>query len=143
MSTPATRRFAEEIFSVIGRRVEVETSEGRLYQGDLIGADEKLNLVLDRVSSSSDKVFKVVLNGSFVKEIRLIEKPFDLKALSERLGKVFPGLVKLREDIGAVVVMDKFKVTEHGLVEGVGLAGERVKMVYEEFLRESKKATTK
>jgi len=58
--------------------------------------------------------------------------------LSERLNRIFPGLVKLREDVGAIIVMDKIKVTEQGVVEGVGLAAERAKTVYEEFLKESK-----
>ena len=81
----------------------------------------------------------MIINGDFVKEIRLIEKPFDFKGLAERLSRVFPGLVKLREDIGAIIVMDKIKITEHGVVEGSGLAAERAKAIFEEFIRETKK----
>jgi hypothetical protein len=47
-------------------------------------------------------------------------------------------LVKIRDDIGAIIVMDKIKVTEFGLEEGSGLAASRVKAVYDEFLKESK-----
>lgn len=132
------KRFNDEIVALIGRRVVVETSEGRVYEGDLLGMDEKLDLILDNVTGAGENVYKVVLNGSFVKEMRLVEKPFDLRALAERLNRVFPGLIKLREDIRAIIVMDKIKVTEQG-VEGTGLAAERVKAVYEEFVRESKK----
>jgi small nuclear ribonucleoprotein (snRNP)-like protein len=121
--------------SIVGKRVEVETSEGKKYQGNLKGVDDKLDLIIDDIFGA-DKTFKIVINGSFVKEIRLVEQPFDLKALAERLGRVFPGLVKVREDIGAIIVMDKIKVTEHGVVEGGGLAGDRVKAVYNEFVRE-------
>lgn len=138
LSSMVYKRFNDEIVALIGRRVVVETSEGRVYEGDLLGMDEKLDLILDNVTGAGENVYKVVLNGSFVKEMRLVEKPFDLRALAERLNRVFPGLIKLREDIRAIIVMDKIKVTEQG-VEGTGLAAERVKAVYEEFVRESKK----
>lgn len=124
---------------LVGRRVAVETTDGRTYQGELLGVDDKLSLILDKVVGAGDNVFKVVLNGDFVREIKLVEKPFDLKALSERLNRVFPGLVRLREDIGAIIVMEKIKVTEQGIVEGGGLAAERVKSVFEEFTREKAK----
>ncbi|MCP8304142.1 MAG: Lsm family RNA-binding protein, partial [archaeon] len=132
------KKFNNEIVSMIGRKVVVETSEGRIYEGDLVGVDGNLNVILDNVSGVGENVYKVVLNRDFLKEIRLVEKPFDLKALAERLNRVFPGLVKIREDIRSIIVMDKIKVTEQG-VEGSGLAAERVKSVYDEFVRESKK----
>ena len=81
---------------------------------------------------------KLMVNGSFVKEIKLLERPFDFKALADRLSRIFPGLVKIRDDIGAIIVMDKIKVTEFGLEEGSGLAASRVKAIYDEFLKESK-----
>ncbi|MCP8320871.1 MAG: small nuclear ribonucleoprotein (Sm), partial [archaeon] len=91
---------------MIGRKVAIETSEGRLYEGDLVGIDEKLNVILNNVLGAGEKVHKIVLNSDFIKEIRLVEKPFDLKALAERLNRVFPGLVKIREDIRSIIVMD-------------------------------------
>ncbi|MEM4726442.1 MAG: Lsm family RNA-binding protein [Nitrososphaerales archaeon] len=131
------RRFAEELILLIGKRVAVSTTYNKTYEGDLVGIDENLNIVLNNVSGVGDKVFKVVINGKFVQELSLIEKPFDLKALADRLSKVFPGMVKLREDIRSIIVMDKIKVTEQG-VEGSGLAAERVKSVFDEFIREIK-----
>ncbi len=135
MSTAVFRRFGEEMISIVGKRVEIETSENRKYQGNLRGINERLDIILDDLFGAGDKVFKVVINGDFVKEIRLVEQPFDLKALSERLNRVFPGLVKVREDIAAIIVMDKIKVTENGVVEGVGLAADRVRAVYNEFIK--------
>ncbi len=135
MSSAVFRKFSDEMVSIVGRRVEVETSEGKKYQGNLKGIDEKLDIILDDIFGAGDKTFKVVINGAFVKEIRLVEQPFDLKALAERLSRVFPGLVKVREDIGAIIVMDKIKVTENGVVEGGGLAADRVKAVYNEFVK--------
>ena len=80
------------------------------------------------------------LNGSVLAQIFTIEKPFDLKALSERLEKVFPTMVKLYEDKGFIWVMEKIKVTEKGVVEGSGPIAERVQRVYNLF---NKELTTK
>ncbi|MBI2183492.1 MAG: Lsm family RNA-binding protein [Thaumarchaeota archaeon] len=128
--------------TLIGRRVGIETSEGKTYQGYLVGIDEKLNIIIDNVTGGDGKVFKLVLNGSFIKEVRLIEKPFELKSLAERLERVFPSLVKVREEIGAIIVMDKIKLTEKGVVEGSGLAAERAKGIYDEFVKQSKAQST-
>lgn len=117
----------------------VETSDGKKYQGELLGINDKLSLVLNQAGEAGENVFRVVLNGDFVKELKLIEKPFDLRALGERLEKVFPGLVVVRDEIGAVIVMDKIKITEQGVVEGAGLSADRAKAVYEEFSRTPKK----
>ncbi|MCL5066849.1 MAG: Lsm family RNA-binding protein, partial [Thaumarchaeota archaeon] len=132
------RLFTEELVGMVGRRVSVATGDGKQYQGDLLGIDDKLNLVIGSVTGSSEGSLKVVLNGAFVKEINLLEKPFDLKALNERLGRAFPGMTKLREDIGAIIVMDSIKVTERGVVEGADrLSATRVKQIFDEFARET------
>jgi small nuclear ribonucleoprotein (snRNP)-like protein len=133
------KRFKEQVSELIGKRVIVETSEGRTFEGDLAGIDENLSVILDNISGTTENVFKIVLNGEFLKELRLLEKPFDLRGLAERLNRIFPGLVKIREDIRSIIVMDKIKVTEQGVVEGTGLATERVKLIYEEFIKEIKK----
>jgi small nuclear ribonucleoprotein (snRNP)-like protein len=137
MSAVLTRKFGEEMVQFLGKKVSVETSDQKIYNGTLTGIDEKLDVVLDNLQSLG--ILKIILNGSFVKEIKLMEKPFDFKALSDRISRVFPGLVKIREDVGAIIVMDKIKVTQAGIEEGSGLAADRVKAIYEEFIREMKK----
>lgn len=134
MAAVVYRKFGEETLQFLGKKVSVETSDQKIYNGTLTGIDEKLDVVLDNVDVQG--ILKLILNGSFVKEIKLMEKPFDFKALSERLARVFPGLVKIREDVGAIIVMDKIKVTQGGVEEGVGLAADRVRAIYEEFMRE-------
>ena len=133
------RKFGEEISSFVGKVVVVETTEGKQYTGLLTGIDEHLNLILDKVSGAGENVFKVAVNGSNVKEIKLTEKPFDFRALAERLSRVFPGLVSVRGEIGAIIVMDKIKVTEKGVIEGMGLAAEKAKSIYDEYMREVRK----
>ncbi|MBV9176642.1 MAG: Lsm family RNA-binding protein [Nitrososphaeraceae archaeon] len=137
MAAVITRKFGEETLQFLGKKVSIETSDQKVYNGTLTGIDEKLDVILDNLDARG--VLKVILNGSFVKEIKLMEKPFDFKALSDRLARVFPGLVKVREDVGAIIVMDKIKVTQAGIEEGVGLAADRVKAIYDEFMRETKK----
>jgi small nuclear ribonucleoprotein (snRNP)-like protein len=137
MSALTNRKFNEEMLQFVGKKVSVETSDQKNYDGVMAAIDEKLNVVIDNVEGKG--ILKLIINGSFVKEVKLLEKPFDLKGLAERLGRVFPGLVKIREDVGAIIVMDKIKVTQAGVEEGVGLAANRVKAVYDEFMRDSKK----
>ncbi|HEY6534320.1 MAG TPA: Lsm family RNA-binding protein [Candidatus Nitrosocosmicus sp.] len=135
MAAIISRKFAEESIQFLGKKVSIETSDNKNYSGVLVGLSEKFDLILNDVDS---QIQKLMINGSFVKEIKLLERPFDLKALSDRLSRVFPGLVKIREDIGAIIVMDKIKVTESGLEEGSGLSASRVKAIYDEFMKESK-----
>ena len=137
MAAMLTRKFGEETLQFLGKKVSVEMSDQKIYNGTLTGIDEKLDVVLDNIDGQG--ILKLILNGSFVKEIKLLEKPFDFKALADRLARVFPGLVKIREDVGAIIVMDKIKVTQTGIEEGVGLAADRVRAIYDEFMRETKK----
>ena len=136
MAAIISRKFAEESIQFLGKKVSVETSDNKNYSGILVGLSEKFDLILNNVDSPN--IQKLMVNGSFVKEIKLLERPFDFKALADRLSRIFPGLVKIRDDIGAIIVMDKIKVTEFGLEEGSGLAASRVKAIYDEFLKESK-----
>ncbi len=137
MSALTIRKFYEEILQFVGKKVSIETSYDKNYNGTLSAVDERLDTVLENVEGQG--ILRIVINGSFVKEIKLLEKPFDLKGLADRLSRVFPGLVKIRDDVNAIIVMDKIKVTEHGIEEGTGLAADRVKSIYEEFMREFKK----
>ena len=137
MSALTIRKFYEEILQFVGKKVSIETTYEKNYSGILTAIDEKLDTVLENVEGHG--ILRIIINGSFVKEIKLLEKPFDLKGLADRLARVFPGLVKIRDDVKAVIVMDKIKVTEYGIEEGSGLAADRVKSIYEEFMREFKK----
>jgi len=137
MSALTIRKFYEEILQFVGKKVSVETTYEKNYNGTLSAIDEKLNTVLENIEGQG--ILRIIINGSFLKEIKLLEKPFDLKGLADRLSRVFPGLVKIRDDVNAIIVMDKIKVTEHGVEEGTGLSADRVKSIYEEFMREFKK----
>ncbi len=136
----AQRKFFTEITAMVDKDVIVSTTTGKTYSGTLAGVNpDTLSLVLSEAKDEKGKTLhRVFLNGNVVAQILSIEKPFDLKALADRLEKVFPTMVKLYEDKGFIWVMDKVKVTEKGVVEGSGPAAERVQRVYEQFISEIK-----
>lgn len=118
---------------MLGKQVRIETESGSVV-GILLGLDPYLNAVV--AQKSGESLTKVIIPGRTVKRLMLEEEVFDLKALADRLNKVFPGMVKLREDIEAIIVMDKIKVTKSGVVEGTGPSAEKVKQIYESYVQE-------
>lgn len=136
----AQRKFFGEIGALLDRTIMVTTINGKEYTGTLAGINpETLSLCLAEAKDEKGRIIhRAFLNGAIVAQIIAVEKPFDLKALAERLEKVFPRLVRLYEDKGFIWVMDKIKVTEEGIAEGTGPAAERVQKVYDQFLSEIK-----
>jgi len=136
----AQRRFFTEVTVLVDKSVIVSTTTEKTYSGTLVGINpDTLSLCLaDAKDQEGKALHRVFLNGTVVAQILSVEKPFNIKALSDRLEKVFPTMVKLYEDKGFIWVMDKVKVTEKGVVEGSGPAAERVQKVYEQFVSETK-----
>lgn len=137
----AERKLFGEIGALLDKPVRVVTTNGKAFDGTLVGINpETLSLCLAEAKNEKGVVMhRVFLNGNVVAEVFAIEKPFDLKALADRLEKVFPRFVKLYEDQGFILVMEKIKVTEKGVETGIsGPAAERVQKVYEQFLSEMK-----
>ena len=136
----AERKFFGEIGALVDKLVQVVTTDGKTFTGTLAGINPNtLSLVLAEAKDEKGvQSHRVLLNGNVVAQVLAIEKPFDLKALADRLEKVFPTMVKLYEDKGFIWVMEKVKVTEQGVVSGSGPAAERVQKVYDLFLSEKK-----
>jgi small nuclear ribonucleoprotein (snRNP)-like protein len=122
------------------KSVIVSTTTEKTYSGTLIGINpDTLSLCLGEAKDQEGKILhRVFLNGNIVAQILSVEKPFNIKALADRLEKVFPTMVRLYEDKGFIWVMDKVKATDKGVVEGTGPAAERVQKVYEQFISEIK-----
>jgi len=137
MSSLPDRRFMEEITSLLQKVVTVLTPDGKSHTGVLSGVDShSLNLCLTDVKEDSGRVVhKLFLNGSTVTQIFSSEKPFALQALADRLEHVFPRMVKVNVGAGVILVMDRIRVSEKGILEGSGPASERVQKVYDEFIR--------
>jgi small nuclear ribonucleoprotein (snRNP)-like protein len=134
------RKYFTEVAALADKIVSVTTTNGKTFTGALIGINpDNLSLCLaDSKDESGKTAHRVFLNGNIVAQIESAERPFDLKALANRLEKVFPTMVKLYEDKGFIWVMEKVKLTDRGVVEGSGPAAERVQRVYEQFISEVK-----
>ena len=134
------RHFQRELQALLNKKVTVRTSYGKVYTGTLIGYDaSSLHLCLrDAEDSEGNKFARVFLNGSSVLEILSTEELIDLRELAERIERVFPHMVKYLEDARVIIVMDRVKVTEDGVVEGTGPIAERVKRIYEEYVAEKR-----
>ena len=138
MSSLPDRKFMEEINSLLQKSVTITLTDGKNYTGILSGLDSHtLNLCLTDAKDEAGKFFhKFFLNGSQVAQIFSSDKPFNLQALALRLERVFPRMIKVNEAAGVIVVMDRIRISEKGLLEGTGPAAERVQKVYDEFIRD-------
>ncbi|MEM3079675.1 MAG: Lsm family RNA-binding protein, partial [Thermoproteota archaeon] len=83
------------------------------------------------------KIPKAILNGNDVKRIEVRTAILDLRKLAERIERVFPKMVQYNEEAGVIIVMNRIRVTENGVVEGSGLAAEKVSEIYNDFIKES------
>ena len=136
----AQRKLFGEVAALVDKTVVVVTMDGKEFTGTVVGINpETLSLCLAEAKDEKGRTLhRAFLNGNVVAQIYSVEKPFNLKALAERLEKVFPTMVRLYEDKGFIWVMEKIKVTEKGVVEGTGPAAERVQKVYDLFSSETK-----
>ncbi|MCL2134251.1 MAG: Lsm family RNA-binding protein [Candidatus Bathyarchaeota archaeon] len=135
----AQRKYFTQIAALTEKFVSVTTINGKSFTGTLIGINpDNLSLALtDAKEEKGEKMNRLFINGSIVAQISTADEAFDLKALAQRLEKVFPRMVKLYEDQGFIWVMDKVRVTEHGVTEGSGPAAERVQKIYNQFIIET------
>lgn len=142
MADVGNRMYFEEFSKILRRLVIVVLNDGKTFTGELAGyTPGTMSLVLVNAKDANGKeIPRLFINGNTVAQIYATERPFDLRGLADRLEKVFPRMVKLYDDIGVIVVMDRIRLNANGLMEGSGPAAERVQRVYEEFMRETTKA---
>lgn len=137
----AERKFMHELVSLLDTIVSVRTTDGRTITGRLVGFDpDTLSICLwdARVEGTETTIPKLFLNGSAIMELWSMEKPFDLRGLRDRIARVYGyEHVKLLEDERVIIVAGRVKVTKDG-VEGSGPIAERVRRIYEEFVKEKK-----
>ncbi len=137
----ATRRLIVELTELLDKKVIVITASGRSYEGLLKGFDHpSLNIVLVNALDDKGKKYpKVVISGTQVSEILGVEVPlFDPKEFARIVEPYFPKLVRVHEDIGAVIIAERIKVTENG-VEGSGPLAEKVRSLFEEYMERKRK----
>lgn len=137
MAAQANRRFFEELGQLISKNVVIEDTDGKQYEGTLLGFDSNtLSISLGDVNIQGEDVHRVFLSGQTVAKIMASERPFNLEGLKERLERVFPNMVQTYPEAGVIVVMGKIRVNENGVIEGKGPAADRVKNIYNRFISE-------
>jgi len=139
MAAVASRKFFEELGQLIEKSVRVEGTEGKVYDGVLLGYDgNTMSVVLgDVTGDQGTKIHRIFVYGPTIARISAAERPFNLEGLSQRLERVFPNMVRIFHDAGMIVVMDKIRVNETGVVEGSGPAADRVRDIHQRFLNEA------
>jgi small nuclear ribonucleoprotein (snRNP)-like protein len=141
LSSAVDRKFSEELALLLQKAIVVETNSGKKYTGTLSGVDtDTLTVCISDCTDESGKTaHKLFITGRSIAQMYSVERPFALQALADRLERVFPRMVRVVEGAGVIVVMDKIRLGEKGLIEGSGPAAERVQRVYEEFMKEHPK----
>jgi len=139
MAAVASRKFFEELGQLIEKSVRVEGTEGKVYDGVLLGYDgNTMSVVLgDVTGDQGTKIHRIFVCGPTIARISAAERPFNLEGLSQRLERVFPNMVRIFHDAGVIVVMDKIRVNEKGVIEGSGPAADRVRDIHQRFLNEA------
>lgn len=141
--TDASRRLIGELTSLLDKRIKVILTDGRVYEGVLRGFDHpNLNVLLDNVvDSSGGKVGKVFIKGEKLSEIIALETPlFNPEEFRDTVIKemrIPEHMIKVVPEAGAVVVQNRYRVTESG-VEGTGPLAETLHEIYKRYM-ESKK----
>ncbi len=141
LSSVADRKFSEELALLLQRTIVIETNSGKKYTGILSGVDtDTFTVCVSNCTDESGKaVHRIFITGRSITQMYSSEKPFALQSLADRLERVFPRMIRVVEGAGVIVVMDKIRLGEKGLIEGSGPAAERVQRVYEEFMKEQSK----
>jgi len=141
---PSTKKFFSELAALLNKRVIVRTVQGHSYEGVLLGFDaNNLHVCLKDVKDEKGSLYpRVFILGGVIGEILSKEELIDLKELAQRIERVFPHMVSYYEDARVIVVMNKVKVTEEGVVEGSGPIAERVRKIFEEYITEKRARST-
>ena len=141
----AERKFMHELVSLLDTTVSVRTTDGRVITGRLVGFEPRTlsiclwNARVEGGEGAGAEMPKLFLNGSAIMELWSAERPFDLRGLRDRIARAFGGYehVRLLEDERVIIVAGRVKVSREG-VEGTGPLAERVRRIYEEFVKEWK-----
>jgi small nuclear ribonucleoprotein (snRNP)-like protein len=139
MAAVASRKFFEEFGQLITKPVKIDDVNGKAIEGILLGYDSNTLTVClgDVAGDQGTKIHRVFVYGPTIATISASERPFNLEGLADRLERVFPNMVRTYAEAGIIVVMDKIRVNETGVVEGSGPAADRVRDIHQRFLNET------
>ncbi|MCB2171801.1 Lsm family RNA-binding protein [archaeon] len=139
MAAVTGRKFFEELGQLVGKPVVVEDAAGKNYEGTLLGYDsQSMSVALGNVKGTQGTLYhRLFITGNNIARIMATDTPFNLDGLKERLDRVFPNMVQTFPEAGVLVVMNKIRVNETGVIEGTGPAASRVQDIYNRFIQET------
>lgn len=135
--TTATRKFNLEMEALLNKEVAVVTTSGKTFTGILLGYDfETKSICLGRAKSSDGEEYaRIFIYGHHITYVYTLKPILDLKEFASILEKYFPKMVKYIEEARVITVMNKIRISEHG-VEGTGPIAERIRRLFEEYVKE-------
>jgi len=141
LSAIISKRFSDELSTLVGKKVKVMLSSGACFEGTVAALNPSdYSLWLGEVREKDGEFYdKVFVSGRSIEYLMVLEAGPDLSKLAERLGRVFPNMVRYIKEAEVILVMDRIRVTKDGVVEGTGPAADRVRKVYEEWIKEEAK----
>ncbi|MEM0057106.1 MAG: Lsm family RNA-binding protein [Candidatus Geothermarchaeota archaeon] len=132
--------FHKELTNMINEEVIVELKGGKKVKGVLKALiPETLSLILGDVYINGEKYASIIYSGDTISAIYVPKVRVDLDELRDLLEKQFPRMVVYKRDQGTIIVMNKVKVTESGVEGEPGIVYDRVKKIYEEFIKSKKR----
>jgi len=140
----ASRRLVSELASMIDKKIRVVLSDGRYYEGILIGFDHPgLNILLRAaVDEKGNRIPRVMIKGERVSEIIIAEEPlFNPEEFREwilREMKIPEHMVKVIPEARVVEVQGRYRVGEDGVV-GSGPIAETLHSIYKKYMEYRRK----
>jgi small nuclear ribonucleoprotein (snRNP)-like protein len=139
-----SKKVSVDLNLMLDKTVIVKLVNNKTYVGTLSSYELTPFLIgLTNAKDNENNVYyKVVINGAHIQELLMKSAPiFDVKEFAELLVRSL-GLrssdIRIYEEAGIVVVLDKIKVSESG-VEGSGPLAQKVFDVYNEYITKKKK----
>jgi len=142
----SSRRVATDLNSLLDKTVIVRLTNNKVYDGVLTSYElSPFLLVLTNVKDNdNNSYYKVILNGTFISEILVKSSPiFNPREFADLVAKelnIRTADIKVYEEAGIVVILDKIKVSESG-VEGSGPLAQRIYDLFNDYINKKKKGT--
>ncbi|ADV65543.1 Lsm family RNA-binding protein [Desulfurococcus mucosus] len=140
----ASRRLVSELASMIDKKIRVVLSDGRYYDGVLVGFDHPgLNIMLrSAVDEKGNRVPRVMIKGERISEIVIMEEPLfnpeEFKEWVLREMKIPDHMVKVIPEARVVEVQGRYRVGEDGVI-GSGPIAETLHSIYKKYMEYRRK----
>jgi len=144
----ALKRFLTELSNFIDKAVVVKLIDSHSYEGVLVGFDigseySGYHILLGNARDKNGNIYyRIFINGSRISEIILKSPPLfdpnEFAAILQRKLNLPEGAIKVVPEASAVIVYEKYKVTEGG-VEGAGPLANKIYSVLQDYIETKKK----